>query len=695
MLEDDDFTLADIFIAPPADPTCSDEDSGDEDEGTVNNLTRRQLQAEAVATVKRGQERFDIDGNDESEPTSTLGETITELSPARFSVVEGNEAGTVTKSNQTSSNEDLSSTSPFVAPRRRRSKTSLDVTYGASSNQTENSPVTSLRRVSKPSVKIRESRTQNDSISAAESPAAQTSSPSSASTAATFQLTVHDSDTPPAAKKKKDDKVDRKWVRKDMPKSAKPTDDILRNTYAESDFTPTALFERFLDDEIIMQLVEETNKYAMQKGKHSFQTTQNEFRLFLAILYNSGYATLPRRRMYWEPTDDVHNAAICNAMTRNRFEELMSYVHVADNENLIPGDKYAKVRPMFNALNKNFLASFPRQKNISIDESMVPYYGRHSLKQYIRGKPIRFGYKVWSANTPVGYCIQLEPYQGAGVTHNLLGLGGSVVVNLVSTLPTDNYVLYFDNFFTSLKLLQHLTTINIHATGTVRANRVENCPITSVDRFKKLARGSEEHRLDAESNIIVARWNDNSVVTMASNCHGVEPIGSVQRWSKTKGTMIDVPQPYLISKYNKNMGGVDRMDQNIGAYRISIRSRKWWWPLFAYLLDVAMQNAWLIYRLTGAMNHHPMDQLEFRRSVCNVYYKKYTIERTAIGRPMGRPKPLNQRAPPEVRMDGNHYIEAISTQRRCAVCGMKVKKQCWKCNVGLHMECFKTFHEER
>jgi DNA excision repair protein ERCC-6 len=138
---------------------------------------------------------------------------------------------------------------------------------------------------------------------------------------------------------------------------------------------------------------------------------------------------------------------------------------------------------------------------------MVPYYAHHYLKQYIRGKPIRFGYKVWSANTPLGYCIQLEPYQRTGVTHNQLGLGGSVVVNLVSTLPTDNYVLFFYNFFTGLKLLQHLTTINIHASGTVCANRVENCPITSVDRFKKLARGSEEHRLDAQSNIIVARWN--------------------------------------------------------------------------------------------------------------------------------------------------------------------------------------------
>jgi hypothetical protein len=96
------------------------------------------------------------------------------------------------------------------------------------------------------------------------------------------------------------------------------------------------------------------------------------------------------------------------------------------------------------------------------------------------------------------------------------------------------------------------------------------------------------------------------------------------------------------------------------------------------ILDVTMQNAWLIYRLMETMNHQPMGQLEFRHSVCNVYYKKYTLERTAIWRPMGRPKPLNQRAPVEVRMEGNHYIEAISTQRRCAVCGEEtvLKMQC-------------------
>lgn len=54
MLEDDGlFSQADIFIAPPANPDNSDEDSGDEEQMNVNNLTRRQLEAEAKVTDVR------------------------------------------------------------------------------------------------------------------------------------------------------------------------------------------------------------------------------------------------------------------------------------------------------------------------------------------------------------------------------------------------------------------------------------------------------------------------------------------------------------------------------------------------------------------------------------------------------------------------------------------------------------------
>ena len=98
---------------------------------------------------------------------------------------------------------------------------------------------------------------------------------------------------------------------------------------------------------------------------------------------------------------------------------------------------------------------------------------------------------------------------------------------------------------------------------------------------------------------------------------------------------------YVVSQYNKYMGGVNCMDQNIATYRISIRSRKWWWPLFAYLLDVVMQNAWIIYQQTEGAQHRPLDQLEFRRDICSIYYTRYSFQRPSIGRPLGRPRHLD------------------------------------------------------
>ena len=46
-------------------------------------------------------------------------------------------------------------------------------------------------------------------------------------------------------------------------------------------------------------------------------------RLFLAMLLLTGYMNLPRHRLYWENSDDVLNKAMSDAMSRNRFEELL------------------------------------------------------------------------------------------------------------------------------------------------------------------------------------------------------------------------------------------------------------------------------------------------------------------------------------------------------------------------------------
>ena len=148
----------------------------------------------------------------------------------------------------------------------------------------------------------------------------------------------------------------------------------------------------------------------------------------------------------------------------------------------------------------------------------------------------------------------------------------------------------------------------------------------------------------------------------------------------------------MIQLYNTHMGGVDRMDQNVAKYRIGIRIKKWWWPLLAYLLDVSMQNAWILYRGTLAYQAEKLSLLQFRRRVCLCYFQRYTNSRV-IGRPPGRPQILDRRVPPEVRYNGaGHYMHPSATQRRCAQCKGKVYKICIKCGAPLHTGCFVAFH---
>ena len=44
---------------------------------------------------------------------------------------------------------------------------------------------------------------------------------------------------------------------------------------------------------------------------------------------------------------------------------------------------------------------------------MLPYYGRRSCKMFMKGKLIRFGYKIWMMCSSDGYPFSMEIYTGA------------------------------------------------------------------------------------------------------------------------------------------------------------------------------------------------------------------------------------------------------------------------------------------
>lgn len=72
--------------------------------------------------------------------------------------------------------------------------------------------------------------------------------------------------------------------------------------------------------------------------------------------------------------------------------------------------------------------------NVSIDEQMVPYFGRHSAKMYVKGKPVRFGFKIWCMCSSDGYLYKFMPYGGANpnAEKNQNPLDAQVVLDLIS-----------------------------------------------------------------------------------------------------------------------------------------------------------------------------------------------------------------------------------------------------------------------
>lgn len=172
------------------------------------------------------------------------------------------------------------------------------------------------------------------------------------------------------------------------------------------------LCELFLDDKVISLLVEETNRYALSKNFPNADITTDEIKCFIGIFIVSGYNGNPSKRHYFDTKSDTRNDMIADSMRRNRFENILRFLHCEDNEKLNRDDKLWKIRPLINLVKANCMKYFILERQLSYDESMMKYYGKHGCKQFIRGKPIRFGYKVWSLNTLQGYLVDFEIYRG-------------------------------------------------------------------------------------------------------------------------------------------------------------------------------------------------------------------------------------------------------------------------------------------
>ena len=406
-----------------------------------------------------------------------------------------------------------------------------------------------------------------------------------------------------------------------------------------ADASEVDFFMLLFTSAIIQHIVDETNRYAEQsQAARQLQdvawspTTTVEMKAFIGINILMGFHELPEIDSYWSSDEMLGVPAVAKVMTKSRFKKLCQYLHCNDNTIAVRRgeaghDPLHKIRPVIEAVSETFARRYRPDRDLAIDEAMVGFKGRCFMKQYLPAKPVKWGFKVWTvAESKSGYVCAFDVYTGRRAAPTRNGLGYDVVMQLTERYQHQWRHLYFDNFFSSIKLLRDLQERQTYACATVRANRV-GLPL-AIRKPARMQRG-ESVKLQSGSLVAVVWRDKRDVRVISTNCDPVD--GVVQR--RDGAVAVPVACPLSIVRYNQCMGGVDLADQQRSYYGVGRESKKFWKYILWHLVNTAIINSYIIYTqsLTHPLTHsqHNMTHLRYRLKIVRQLVGGFTSRRRA------------------------------------------------------------------
>ena len=474
--------------------------------------------------------------------------------------------------------------------------------------------------------------------------------------------------------------------------------------------TPYVYFRDLITDAMLENVELQSNNYALKKSGIELKTTKKEVEIFIGLYLRMGLMKAHCVRAYWAA--DTRYPPVADVLSRNRFEVLARHIHFCKNnsftEEQMKADKIWKVRSWVDGFRESLTKIAPLQ-NQSVDEVMVAFKGRSGLKQYLRNKPRKWGFKLWARAGSDGILHDFDIYQGKRETTEQssgLGMTGDVVIDMIKKLPDgQNFVIFADNLFSSLKLVQELTKRGFWYVGTVRENRLKGCHLKPEKDLKTEKRGALDRKTELNSNIVAVRWFDNRKVDLISSCVGVEPVKKVSRYDKKAKQIVEIPCPAIVDRYNQNMGGVDLLDSLTSLYKYGLKSRRWYIYIFLHTVNMAVVSAWLWYRRHCGLQkvtHIKLSDFQAQIATCCVKTQRLP------GRPsLDSGSPVAQRSngrqrnveqvPKDVRFDQVGHSPIWSVRGRCKTdCPGFTYLYCEKCKkhlcINKDRNCFVKYH---
>ena len=380
--------------------------------------------------------------------------------------------------------------------------------------------------------------------------------------------------------------------------------------------SPLWLFNKFWSDDMSNIVIAQTNLYAFQQvadnptpaesSHRTFKSTdKSEFCCFLAALIA---LAVPEHTNFQSAYGERTTLDILKeAMSLNRFEQLLRYLHCADNNRDDKTDPLHKIRALLTCVNKNCKSNWVISAICAIDEMDIGWRGLRKYKERITYKKAGDGFLVYALCDAEGYVFTFAVKFDKTWKRDIDGLKTtfSAVLHLVDELrevfPGYKYgEIYADNLYSSIPLIESLLKRNVYYCGTLRATRKPlNFALKKDDPVGTMKQLHKGHM-----TVVLWRPKPEKEVKMITSIHRPVKVKTIQRrrpgFDNERGyyrrQFLNVDVPDCSADYNMYTNAVDIANQLRSYYTTRRRTNKWWHRLFFFILDTAICNAYVSYK---------------------------------------------------------------------------------------------------
>lgn len=434
--------------------------------------------------------------------------------------------------------------------------------------------------------------------------------------------------------------------------------------------SPLSAFSIFVDEKMLRHVQRCTNEEGKRvTGDQAWHVTLEEMEKFIGLLITRGIIggrNLPVKELW---SKSWGNSIFNKTLPRHRFCEIMTHLRFdmkSERRRNLVSNKFCLASEIWEPFIENCQKAFVPEKNITVDEQLLPCKARCRFIQFMANKPDKFGLKFWLAvDVENKYLFNGFPYLGKDTTRSAdISVPTDVVMKLMKPLFGKGYNVTCDNFFTSLSLAKLLASKQCSLVGTIRQFRRE---IPEKAKIKKSVLETEAFRTTDNVTATLTSYQckvSKSVLILSTLHPNVEVA--------TENNLKQKPEPILF--YNATKAGVDVIDQMTRTSSVKAGSRRWPIHVFYNVLDLALINSWITYRKVLSSN---ISRRQFIQRLCEELTGNEQLEEASND---------NQGA---CAIDKRRRTcgAAKCRNRTCSTCSTCQQPVCGKCSIQICKKC--------